>query len=122
MRVLITGGAGFVGSHLADACLARGDEVFVLDDLSTGSIDNIEYLKRHPYFHYTIGRVQNAGVTAELVDRVDMVYHLAAEVGVRRVIDSPISTIENNVQATEVVFHAAAKKGKRVLFTSTSEV
>jgi UDP-glucose 4-epimerase len=122
MRVLITGGAGFVGSHLADACLARGDEVFVLDDLSTGSIDNIEYLKRHPYFHYSIGRVQNAQVTAELVDRVDMVYHLAAEVGVRRVIDSPISTIENNVQATEVVFHAAAKKGKRVLFTSTSEV
>jgi UDP-glucose 4-epimerase len=122
MRVLITGGAGFVGSHLADACLARGDEVFVLDDLSTGSIDNIEYLKRHPYFHYSIGRVQNAQVTAELVDRVDMVYHLAAEVGVRRVIDSPISTIENNVQATEVVFSAAAKKGKRVLFTSTSEV
>ena len=122
MRVLITGGAGFVGSHLADACLARGDEVFVLDDLSTGSIDNIEFLKRHPYFHYTIGRVQNAQVTAELVDRVDMVYHLAAEVGVRRVIDSPISTIENNVQATEVVFNAAAKKGKRVLFTSTSEV
>jgi UDP-glucose 4-epimerase len=122
MRVLITGGAGFVGSHLADACLLRGDEVYVLDDLSTGSIDNIEYLKRHPYFHYTIGRVQNAAVTAELVDRVDMVYHLAAEVGVRRVIDSPISTIENNVQATEVVFHAAAKKRKRVLFTSTSEV
>ena len=79
MRVLITGGAGFVGSHLADACLLRGDEVYVLDDLSTGSIDNIEYLKRHPYFHYTIGRVQNAQVTAELVDRVDMVYHLAAE-------------------------------------------
>jgi UDP-glucose 4-epimerase len=101
-------------------CLLRGDEVYVLDDLSTGSIDNIEYLKRHPYFHYTIGRVQNASVTAELVDRVDMVYHLAAEVGVRRVIDSPISTIENNVQATEVVFNAAAKKGKRVLFTSTS--
>jgi UDP-glucose 4-epimerase len=122
MRVLITGGAGFVGSHLADACLLRGDEVYVLDDLSTGSIDNIEYLKRHPYFHYTIGRVQNAQVTAELVDRVDVVYHLAAEVGVRRVIDSPISTIENNVQATEVVFSAAAKKGKRVLFTSTSEV
>ena len=122
MRVLITGGAGFVGSHLADACLARGDEVFVLDDLSTGSIDNIEYLKRHPYFHYTIGRVQNAQVTAELVDKVDQVYHLAAEVGVRRVIDSPVQTIENNVQATEVVFNAAAKKRKRVLFTSTSEV
>ncbi|HTK49457.1 MAG TPA: NAD-dependent epimerase/dehydratase family protein [Gemmatimonadaceae bacterium] len=122
MRVLITGGAGFIGSHLTDVCLARGDEVFVLDDLSTGSIDNIEYHRNHPYFHYTIGRVQNASVTAELVDRCDVIYHLAAEVGVRRVIDSPISTIENNVQATEVVFAAAAKKGKRVLFTSTSEV
>jgi UDP-glucose 4-epimerase len=122
MRVLITGGAGFIGSHLADACLLRGDQVHVLDDLSTGSFDNIDYLKRHPYFEYTIGRVQSAALTAELVDRADMVYHLAAEVGVRRVIDSPISTIENNVQATEVVFSAAAKKGKRVLFTSTSEV
>jgi len=122
MRIVVTGAAGFIGSHLCEALLARGQEVYVLDDLSTGSIDNIEYLKRHPYFHYTIGRVQNASVTAELVDRVDMVYHLAAEVGVRRVIDSPISTIENNVQATEVVFNAAAKKGKRVLFTSTSEV
>ena len=122
MRVLITGGAGFIGSHLTDVCLARGDEVFVLDDLSTGSIDNIEYHRNHPYFHYTIGRVQNASATAELVDRCDVIYHLAAEVGVRRVIDSPISTIENNVQATEVVFAAAAKKGKRVLFTSTSEV
>jgi UDP-glucose 4-epimerase len=122
MRVLITGGAGFIGSHLTDVCLARGDEVFVLDDLSTGSIDNIEYHRNHPYFHYTVGRVQNAAATAELVDRCDVIYHLAAEVGVRRVIDSPISTIENNVQATEVVFAAAAKKGKRVLFTSTSEV
>ena len=122
MRALITGGAGFIGSHLSEALLDRGHDVLILDNLSTGSIDIIEYLKRHPYFHYSIGRVQNAQVTAELVDRVDMVYHLAAEVGVRRVIDSPISTIENNVQATEVVFNAAAKKGKRVLFTSTSEV
>ena len=122
MRVLITGGAGFIGSHLADACLLRGDQVHVLDDLSTGSFDNIEFLKRHPYFDYTIGRVQDASLTAELVDRADLIYHLAAEVGVRRVIDSPISTIENNVQATEVVFSAAAKKRKRVLFTSTSEV
>ena len=113
MRVLITGGAGFIGSHLADACLLRGDQVHVLDDLSTGSFDNIEFLKRHPYFDYTIGRVQDASLTAELVDRADLVYHLAAEVGVRRVIDSPISTIENNVQATEVVFSAAAKKRKR---------
>ena len=82
MRVLITGGAGFIGSHLADACLARGDEVYVLDDLSTGSIYNIEHLKDHPEFHYTIDRVQSTAVTAELVDRVDVVFHLAGEPGV----------------------------------------
>jgi UDP-glucose 4-epimerase len=122
MRVLITGGAGFVGSHLADACLARGDEVFVLDDLSTGSIHNIDGLKGHPFFQYTIGRVQDASLTAELVDRVDLVYHLAASVGVRLVIDSPVRTIENNLDTTEIVLAAAAKKGKRVLFTSSSEV
>jgi UDP-glucose 4-epimerase len=122
MRVLITGGAGFVGSHLADACLARGDEVFVLDDLSTGSIHNIDDLKGHPLFHYSIGRVQDAGLTAELVDRVDVVYHLAASVGVRLVMDSPVRTIENNLDATEVVLAAAAKKGRHVLFTSSSEV
>ena len=122
MRVLITGGAGFIGSHLADVCLKRGDEVYVLDDLSTGSIYNIEYHKDHPDFHYTIDRVQNAAVTAELVDRVDVVYHLAAAVGVRLIIDSPATTVENNLQAAEVLFAAAAKKRKRVLFASTSEV
>ncbi|HZO17461.1 MAG TPA: GDP-mannose 4,6-dehydratase [Gemmatimonadaceae bacterium] len=121
-RVLITGGAGFIGSHLADACLKRGDEVYVLDDLSTGSIYNIEHLKNHPDFHYTIDRVQNATVTAELVDRVDVVYHLAASVGVRLIIDSPVNTVENNLRATEAVYSAAAKKRKRVLFASTSEV
>src|SRR5690242_21877264 len=100
MRVLITGGAGFVGSHLADACLLRGDQVFVLDDLSTGSIDNIEYLKRHPYFHYTIDRVQNERVTAELVEVVDMAYHLAAEAGGSRGINRPFRTVEKHEQAT----------------------
>src|SRR6185436_7544274 len=120
--VLITGGAGFIGSHLADAYLLRGDEVHVLDDLSTGTIQNIEVLKRHPSFSYTIDRVQNAPVTAELVDRADIVFHLAAAVGVRLIIDSPVNTIENNLQGTEVVLSLAAKKGKRVLFASTSEV
>src|SRR6185436_9433482 len=98
MRVLITGGAGFIGSHLADACLLRGDEVYVLDDFSTGSIYNIEHLKDHPDFHYTIDRVQNAAVTSELVDRADVIFHLAAAVGVRLIVDSPVGTIENNLQ------------------------
>jgi UDP-glucose 4-epimerase len=122
MRVLITGGAGFVGSHLADACLLRGDDVYVLDDLSTGSIRNIEFLKSHPGFHYTIGRVQDGSIVAELIDRVDAVFHLAATVGVRLIIESPVSGIENNLRATEIVFAAAAKKSKRVVFASTSEV
>ena len=122
MRVLITGGAGFIGSHLADACLRRGDEVYVLDDLSTGSIYNIEHLKDHPEFHYTIDRVQNTAVTAELVDRADVIFHLAAVVGVRLIVDSPVGTIENNLQTTAVILAAASKKDKRVLFVSTSEV
>lgn len=122
MHVLITGGAGFIGSHLADACLLRGDDVYVLDDLSTGSIYNIEHLKDNPSFHYTIDAVQNRAVTAELVDRADVVFHLAAAVGVRRIIDSPVHTIENNLQATEIILSLAAKKSKPVLFASTSEV
>src|SRR5437763_14144508 len=115
MRVLITGGAGFVGSHLADACLLRGDQVFVIDDLSTGSIDNIEYLKRHPYFHYTIDRVQNERVTAALANRADPVYQLAAGGGARRVTARPLSPIENHAHAPDVVFDATVKRGKRAL-------
>lgn len=122
MRVLITGGAGFIGSHLADACLARGDEVFVLDDLSTGRIRNIEFLRDNPGFSYKIGRVQDVAVLAEMVDHVDAIYHLAAAVGVQRIVDNPVETIENNLQGSEIVFETAAKKSKRVLFTSTSEV
>ena len=83
MKALITGGAGFLGSHLADALVARGDDAYVLDNLSTGSIENIEHLKGHPRFHYTIESIMNEPVTAELVDRVDVVFHLAAAVGVR---------------------------------------
>jgi UDP-glucose 4-epimerase len=122
MRVLITGGAGFIGSHLADACLARGDEVFVLDDLSTGSIDNIRHLRSRPGFHYTIESVHHAPTVAELVDQCDVVFHLAAAVGVRLIVESPVRTIETNVHGTEVVLAQANKKKRKVLIASTSEV
>ncbi len=122
MRILITGGAGFIGSHLADAYLERGDEVFVLDDLSTGSIDNIRHLRGHPRFHYTIESVHHAPTVAELVDQCDVVFHLAAAVGVRLIVESPVRTIETNVHGTEVVLAQANKKKKKVLIASTSEV
>ena len=122
MRVLITGGAGFVGSHLAEALLARGDEVFVVDDLSTGSIDNIAHLKTNPKFHYTIDSVTNEPVLAELIDRCDTVVHLAAAVGVKLIVEAPVRTIETNVHGTEVVLKIANKKKKLVLIASTSEV
>jgi len=122
MKALITGGAGFVGSHLAETLLERGDEVFVLDDLSTGSIENIEHLKPHERFHYTIDSVMNAPMTAEAIDRVDVVFHLAAAVGVRLIVDSPVKTIETNVHGTEMVLGLANKKHKKVVIASTSEV
>jgi len=122
MRVLITGGAGFVGSHLAEALLERGDEVFVIDDLSTGSIDNIAHLKPHPKFHYTIDSVTNEPLLAELLDRCDTVVHLAAAVGVKLIVEAPVRTIETNVHGTEVVLKHANKKKKLVLIASTSEV
>jgi UDP-glucose 4-epimerase len=122
MRVLITGGAGFVGSHLAEALLDRGDEVYVLDDLSTGCIDNIAHLKPNPKFHYTIDTVTNEPLLAELIDRCDTVVHLAAAVGVKLIVESPVRTIETNVHGTEVVLKVANKKKKLVLIASTSEV
>lgn len=122
MRALITGGAGFVGSHLAEALVARGDEVYVIDNLSTGSIENIEHLKPHPSFRYTIDTVLNEPVTAELIDRVDVVFHLAAAVGVRLIVESPVNTIETNVHGTEMVLKLANKKKKKVVIASTSEV
>jgi nucleoside-diphosphate-sugar epimerase len=122
LRVLITGGAGFIGSHLADAYLQRGDEVLVIDDLSTGTIENIRHQKDNPRFHYTIDSVHNLPVTAELVDQCDVVFHLAAAVGVKLIVESPVRTIETNVRGTEVVLSLANKKQKRVLVASTSEV
>ena len=122
MRVLITGGAGFIGSHLAEAHLDRGDAVEILDDLSTGSIDNITHLKSRERFSYTIDSVMNIPLLAEMVDRADVVYHLAAAVGVKLIVRSPVSTIETNVQGTENVLRVAAKKNKKVFIASTSEV
>jgi UDP-glucose 4-epimerase len=122
LRVLITGGAGFIGSHLSDAYIKRGDEVYIIDDLSTGSIENIQHLKSHPRFHYTIDSVHNHPVTAELIDQCDVIFHLAAAVGVKLIVESPVRTIETNVRGTEVVLSVANKKKKKVLIASTSEV
>jgi UDP-glucose 4-epimerase len=122
LRILITGGAGFIGSHLADAYVERGDQVFIIDDLSTGSFENIRHLKDHPRFHYTIESVHNQPVTAELVDQSDVIFHLAAAVGVKLIVESPVRTIETNVRGTECVLSLANKKKKKVLVASTSEV
>jgi UDP-glucose 4-epimerase len=122
MRILITGGAGFVGSHLADELLGRGHYVSVLDDLSTGAIDNIRHLKHHPRFEYVIGSCHERPLVAELVDSADVMYHLAAAVGVELIVESPVRTIETNIHAAEVVLNAASKKKKPVFVASTSEV
>jgi len=122
MNVLITGGAGFIGSHLAERCLENGWSVAVLDDLSTGSFRNISHLKGRPGFSYAIDTVFNAPLVTELVDCSDVVFHLAAAVGVRLVVESPVRTIETNVHGTEIVLRAVAKKRKRIIIASTSEV
>ncbi len=122
MRVLITGGAGFIGSHLAEALLAADHEVSVLDNLSTGSMDNIVQLKGHPRFHYTIDSVTNEPLLAEHIDQCDTVVHLAAAVGVKLIVEAPVHTIETNVHGTEVVLKHANKKKKLVVIASTSEV
>ena len=119
---LITGGAGFIGSHLAEALLARGERVLVIDDLSTGRIRNVEHLKGSPGFEYFVDSIMNRPVLAELVDRSDFVFHLAAAVGVKLIVESPVRTIETNVRGTEVVLDLANKKKKPVLIASTSEV
>ncbi len=122
MRALITGGAGFIGSHLSEALLERGDEVLVLDNLSTGSIDNIAHLKGRRGFEYFIDGVENEPLLAELIDRSDVVFHFAAAVGVKLIVEQPVHTIETNVHGTEVVLKHANKKKKLVVIASTSEV
>jgi UDP-glucose 4-epimerase len=122
LRYLITGGAGFIGSHLSESLLERGDEVYVLDDLSTGSVENIRGLKNHPRFHYIFDSITNKHLLAELVDEADVIFHLAAAVGVRLIVESPVRTIETNVHGTQLVLDAASKKKKLVFNASTSEV
>src|SRR4051812_16757147 len=122
MRILITGGAGFIGSDLAEALLDGGHTVYALDDLSTGSIDNINHLKGNPNFHYTIDTVFNDPLVAEMVDRADVIIHLAAAVGVKLIVERPVHTIETNIMGTEAVLRAGLRYGCRVLIASTSEV
>ncbi len=122
MRVFITGGAGFIGSHLSERLLADGHRVTILDDLSTGSITNIDHLIGQPGFDYRVGSVMNAPLVGELVDRCDVTVHLAAAVGVRLIVEKPVHTIQTNVHGTEVVLEAVARKGKRIVIASTSEV
>jgi len=122
VKALITGGAGFIGSHLAERLLEDGHEVMVLDNLSTGSIDNITHLKGRSGFSYTIESVTNESLLAELIDGSDVVFHLAAAVGVKLIVEQPVHTIETNVHGTEVVLKHANKKKKLVFIASTSEV
>jgi UDP-glucose 4-epimerase len=119
---LITGGAGFIGSHLAEAILARGNDVLILDDLSTGSVENVRHLKANARFHHFFDSITNRHLLAELVDESDVVFHLAAAVGVRLIVESPVRTIETNVYGTQLVLDAASKKKKLVFIASTSEV
>ena len=122
MKILITGGAGFIGSHLVEVLLQRGDEVFIIDDLSTGSVENIEHLQSNPKFHYFFDTILNRFLMAELIDRADVIFHLAAAVGVKLIVESPVRTIETNVKGTEAVLELASKKKKTVVIASSSEV
>jgi UDP-glucose 4-epimerase len=122
VNVLVTGGAGFIGSHLAEELLARGHQVHILDDLSTGSMANIRHLCSDPHFAYTVDSCHDSRVVAELVDDADYIYHLAAAVGVQLIVESPVRTIETNVHTTEIVLAQASKKRRPVFVASTSEV
>jgi UDP-glucose 4-epimerase len=119
---LITGGAGFIGSHLAERLLERGDQVLLMDNLSTGSMENIRHLKKYNGMHYFLEPLENRQILAELVDEADVIFHLAAAVGVKLIVESPVRTIETNVNGTQMVLEAACRKRKLVFATSTSEV
>jgi UDP-glucose 4-epimerase len=121
-RALVTGGAGFIGSHLSELLLGEGWEVFALDDVSTGSLENIAHLRDRPDYHLVVDSVLSPSVVSELVHKCDVVYHLAAAVGVRLIVEQPVHTMVTNVQGTETVLGYCAKFGKRVLITSSSEV
>jgi UDP-glucose 4-epimerase len=122
LRYLITGGAGFIGSHLAERLLARGDRVILLDNLSTGSMDNVRHLKASGQLEYHLDNIENRQLLAEVVDDADIIVHLAAAVGVKLIVESPVRTIETNVNGTQLILEAACKKRKLVLTASTSEV
>src|ERR1700679_3164238 len=122
MVYLITGGAGFIGSHLAERLLERGDEVLLMDNLSTGSMENIRHLKKYDRMHYFLEPLENRQLLAELVDESDVIFHLAAAVGVKLIVESPVRTIETNVNGTQLVLETASKKRKLVFAASTSEV
>src|SRR5580658_6950405 len=122
MRALITGGAGFIGSHLAERLLQRGDEVLLMDNLSTGSMENIRHLKKYDRMQYFLEPIEHRQLLAELVDEADVIFHLAAAVGVRLIVESPVRTIETNVNGTQLVLETACKKRKLVFAASTSEV
>jgi UDP-glucose 4-epimerase len=122
LRYLITGGAGFIGSHLTERLLERGDRVVLLDNLSTGSMENIRHLKSSERMEYHLDNIENRQLLAELVDDADVVVHLAAAVGVKLIVESPVKTIETNVNGTQMILEAACKKKKLVLTASTSEV
>jgi len=122
MKVLITGGAGFIGSHLADRLLELGEEVYAIDDLSTGSLKNIEHLQENQKFHLVVDTVLHEAVMNELVFKCDQIYHMAAVVGVKQIMNRPVETLETNVKGTEMVLRLANRHKKKVLIASTSEV
>ena len=121
-KVLVTGGAGFIGSHLCEALLDRGEEVYVIDDLSTGRYENIRHLRSNPFFHPTVGSILDVPTLTPLVESADIIFHLAAVVGVQKIIEVPVDTIETNILGSHNVLNLAARYNKLCLLASTSEV